>query len=98
MTNKKTRRPIRFVWKRSSKSTVLAVCAAIVTATAAILVVRSLIPNNDALREQVQQQEQENKAQQDKNDNLGSVESVEQIAQEELGMGYPDTTVIQPEN
>ena len=42
--------------------------------------------------------ERENEELQQNIDALGSVESDERIAQEELGLAYPDTVILQPES
>ena len=93
---------IRLVYKRSSRLTKLAVCAAIVLSTATLLVLRSSTldaqAKADALRDQAAQLEQENNRLEDQIDDLGSVDSVEQIAQEELGLVDPNTVIIKPEN
>lgn len=51
----------------------------------------------DALRQEAAMLEQENENLQEKINNLGSVQSVLDIAQEELGLVDPNTVVIQPE-
>ena len=93
---------IRLVYKRSSRQTKLAVCAAIILSTAALLALRSATLNAqaqaDALRDQAARLEQENDKLEDKIDSLGSIDSVEQIAQEELGLVDPTTVIINPEN
>ena len=49
------------------------------------------------LKEDAAAMEQENQDLQDKIDDLGSVQSVQDIAREELGLVDPNTIVIQPE-
>ncbi len=51
----------------------------------------------NALKEQAAQLEQENAKLEDNIDGLGSADSVEQIAKDELGLVDPDTTVVVPE-
>lgn len=50
------------------------------------------------LKEQALRLEQENAELEDKIDSVGSVNSVEQIAGEELGLVDPDSVIIQPAN
>lgn len=50
------------------------------------------------LRQEAAALEQENRELQEKIDALGSVQSVQDIAQEELGLVNPDTVLIQPEH
>ena len=92
---------IRVVFRRSSKMTKIAVCLAIVFSTVTLLVLRSATldakAQTDVLKDQAQQLEQENNALEDKIDNLGSAESVEDIAKNELGLVDPDTVIIEPE-
>ena len=93
---------IRLVYKRSSKLTKVAVCAAIALSTVTLLVLRSATldaqAKADALRDQAAQLEQENNRLEDQINDLGSVDSVEQIAQEQLGLVDPSTIIIKPEN
>ena len=102
MTIRELMRQIRLVNKRSSRTTKIAVCTAIALSTAALLVLHSAAldaqAKADAWRERAQQLEQENERLQDQIDKLGSLESIEQIAKDELGLVDPDTIVIQPEN
>ena len=93
---------IRLVYKRSNTLTKVAVCAAVVLSTAALLMLHSATldaqANRDALQQQAQQLEQEKNQLSDKIDSLGSADSVEQIAKDELGLVDPDTVIITPEN
>lgn len=93
---------IRLVYKRSSRLTKIAVCVAVLLSTAALLALRSATldaqAKADALRDQAAQLEQENDKLEDKIDNLGSLDSVGQIAQDELGLVDPSTVIIEPEN
>ena len=93
---------IRLVYKRSSKLTKVAVGAAIVLSTVTLLVLRSATldaqAKADALRDQAARLEQENNRLEDQINDLGSVDSVEQIAQEQLGLVDPSTVIIKPEN
>ena len=93
---------IRLVYKRSSKATKVAVCVAVVLSTVTLLVLRSATLNAqaqaEALRDQAQKLEQENSRLETQIEGLGTAESVEQIAQDELGLVDKDTVIIEPEN
>lgn len=102
MTVQQIMKNIRVVGARSSKLTKVAVCVAIALSAATLLVLRAATldaqAQADALKQQAQQLEQENSQLKDKIEGLGSIESVEQIAQDELGLVDPDTVIIEPEN
>ena len=93
---------IRLVYKRSNTLTKVAVCAAIVLSTAALLTLRSAAldaqADREALQQEAQRLEQEQNQLNDKLDSLGSADSVEQIAKDELGLVDPDTIIITPGN
>ena len=61
------------------------------------IVQHNLSNQTDALRREAAALEQENQDYADKIADLGSVSSVEDIAQEELGLVSPDTIIIKPE-
>ena len=102
MTIRELMRHIKLVNKRTSRATKIAVCTAVAVSLTALLVLHSAAldakAKADAWRERAQQLEQENDRLQAQIDNLGSGNSVEQIAKDELGLVDPDTIVIQPEN
>lgn len=102
MTVQEIKKNVRLVYKRSSKLTKVAVCVAIALSTVTLLVLRSATldaqAQADALKQQAQQLEQENSSLEDKIGSLGSLDSVEQIAKDELGLVNPDTVIIEPEN
>ena len=85
---------IQPVYRRSSNLMKLFVIGILIFAIVSLFVLRHEIRRmedaNAALESQAAQLEQENI------DNLGSVQSVEQIAQDELGLIDPDTVLIQP--
>lgn len=92
---------IRLVYRRSSTLTKAVVLSAIVLSMAALIAVQL---SNDAalgriqdLANQAGQLEQENQQLEENIDGLGSADSVEQIAKDELGLVDPDTVVIEPE-
>ena len=93
---------IRLVFKRSNTATKIAVLTAAVLSTVALLalhgVIRDTQEQTEALRQQAAQLEQENDALEDKIGSLGSVDSVEDIARDELGLVTPDSIVIVPKN
>ena len=92
---------IRFVYKRSKPLTKVVVLCAIVLSLVALLAIYQQLPKEealeDSLRDQASQLEQENGQLKDKIDSLGSIDSVEDIAKEELGLVDPDTVIIQPQ-
>ena len=61
------------------------------------IVQHNLSTQTDALRREAAALEQENQDYMDRIADLGSVSSVEDIAQEELGLVSPDTVIIKPE-
>ena len=94
-------RHIRLVYHRSRTLTKAAVLAALVLSMAALVtlgIARQNAKDQAAkLREQAIQLEQENVRLEQYIDDLGSVQSVERIAAEELGLVDPDTVIIQPQ-
>lgn len=102
MTAQEFRENVRFVRRRSSRLTKAAIFLAVVFATVALLVVHALTLNLQEqaqnAKDQAQQLEQENDRLEDKIENLGSLEGVEDIAKDELGLVDPDTVIIEPEN
>jgi cell division protein FtsB len=61
-------------------------------------IIRDTNDNTEALRQQAGQLLPENEKLQDKIDNLGTVDSVKQIATEEGGLVDPGTVFFTPEN
>lgn len=92
---------VRLVYRRSSNLTKVAVMAAIVLSTAALLTlhftIQSTKAQTEANRDQAAQLEQDNARLEENIDSLGSADSVEQIAGDELGLVDPDTVIIVPE-
>ena len=95
-------RNIRLVYKRSKPLTKVVVLCAIVLSMVALLTLYQLLPDMqgqiDALTDYASQLEQENSQLEDKIDSLGSIDSVEDIAKDQLGLVDPDTVIIEPEN
>lgn len=92
---------IRLVYRRSSTLAKTVVLSAIVLSTAALLTLQSAIQNvraqTEDMRSQAAKYEQSiDDLNQDIAD-LGSQDSVQQIAKDELGMVDPDTVIIQPQ-
>ena len=91
---------IRLVFQRSRTLTKVVVLVALVLSMAALLMMG--IARTDAqsrledLQDQAQQLELENNRLKQYIDEQGSVESVQRIANEELGLVDPDTVIIQP--
>ena len=91
---------IQPVYRRSSNALKIFVAVIIVFGIVGLFVLRhgiaSLEAQNAALEIQAQQLEQENAALQENISNLDTVQGVEQIARDELGLVDPDTVLIQP--
>ena len=91
---------IRLVYQRSSTLTKVLVLVAVVLSTVTLLGLRSMIletkAQNAALLDQAAQLEQENEKLEQKIDSLGSLDSVIEIARDELGLEDPDTVVLVP--
>ena len=102
MNPKKQPKPkLPVVVRSSSVALKIAVTVLIVfsmAALAALAWVRGSIRGQvENLRQEAAAIEQENRELQDKIDNLGYVQSVQDIAREELGLVDPNTVMIQPE-
>ena len=93
---------IRLVIQKSRTATVAVIVAAILFSTVALLIFNAIVQTvnaqTDALRDQAALLEQENAKLETSIDQLGSVDSVEDIAKEELGLINPDSVIIEPEN
>ena len=93
-------RRIRLVYRRTPMMIKVVVLSAIVLSTATLLTLRGGLLNaqkqNEALRDQAQQYEQENNKLEGYIDDLGSVDSVDRIAEEELDLVDPDSVIFQP--
>ena len=102
MTFREFIKTVRFVPGRSTKLTKIAVCLAITFSMVTLLALHAVTLDTrakaEALRNQAQQLEQDNDRLENKIENLGSLESVEEIAKEELDLVDPDTVIIEPEN
>ena len=91
---------IRFVYRRSNNMTKTMVIAALLFSTAALLVLHGAITAAETQLQQKRELAAKLEQERDKlNDNigsLGSAESVDQIAQDELGLMDPNSIVITP--
>lgn len=97
----KSRIKRRLVVRSSSIALKIAVAVLIVFSMAALTALAwvhgSIRDQVETLRQEAAALEQENRELQEKIDNLGSVQSVQDIAREELGLVDPNTVMIQPE-
>ena len=93
-------RKIQIVFRPSTTVLKIVVIVLIVFSTAALIALswvrQSIQVQTEDLRQEAMALEQENKDLENKIGILGSVQSVEEIAQEELGMVKPDTIIINP--
>ena len=92
---------IRLVYRRSTPLMKAVVCSAIVLSMATLLTLNLTIgtarDHTAELADQAARLERENKELKENIDNLGSADSVEQIAEDKLGLVDPDTVIIDPE-
>ena len=99
---KQTKPKFRLVMRSGSTALKIVMVVLIVFSMAALTAlawVRGSIRSQvEDLRQEAAALEQENRELQEKIDALGSVQSVQDIAQEELGLVNPDTVLIQPEH
>lgn len=93
---------VRIVYRRSSPLVKCVVLATIVLCTVTLLTLRFAIQDANTkaedLRDQAAQLEQENQKLEENISGLGTVDSVKQIAKEELGLVDPDTVIYSPNN
>ena len=93
-------RKIQIVFRPSTTVLKIVVIVLIVFSTAALIALswvrQSIQVQTQDMRNEAINLEQENAELKDKIEILGSVQSVEQIAQEELGLVKPDTVIINP--
>lgn len=91
---------IRLVYRRTPMVIKIVLLVAIVFSMVTLLTLRGQLLKTQAqiddLRQQAQQEEQKKDELSDKNEELGSVDSIDDIAQGELGLVDPDTIIIQP--
>ena len=89
---------IRLVYRRSSPLLKCIVLVAIILSTAALLTIRYSIRSSqqelEQLRNQAARLEQENQQLDQQTSELGTVDSIKQIAQEELDLVDPDAIIF----
>ena len=97
---KKSLRDIQLIVRPSTTLLKIVVIVLIVFSTAALIsmswVRQSIQARTEAIRQEAIILEQENAELADKISMLGSVQSVEQIARDELGLVNPNTVLINP--
>lgn len=95
-------RRVRIKYRRSSTLTKAVVISTIVVCMVALLVIGwridSAIADYEAKKDLAAQLEQENDKLGENIDNLGSADSIDQIAKDELGMVPGDAVVITPDD
>lgn len=94
-------RHIRLVYRRSSTLVKCVVLATIVLSTVALITLRAAVldvqAKNQELKSEAAKLEEENRTLIEDMEKVGSQDSVEKIAQEELGLVDPDSVFFVPE-
>ena len=94
-------RRIRLVYRRSSNTLKIVVIAALVLGTLSLLMLRGAILRMEQKTEELRQQaavlEQENKKLEKSISQLGTVQSVTELAEQLLGLVDPNTVIFSPE-
>ena len=92
---------IRLVYRRTSNLTKIAVAVAIVLCMGTLIALATsstaLLERTEDLREKAGILEEENRELEQKIDELGTVKSIVEIAEEELGLVQPGAVVIETE-
>ena len=92
---------LRIEWRSSSKLLKLVVAALIVFSMAALLALgwmgKGIAERTQAQKDAAAALEQENADLREKIDGVDTVQGIQNIAEEELGLVDPDTILIQPE-
>ena len=92
---------IRLVYRRTSNLTKIAVAVAIVLCMGTLIALTTsstaLLERTEDLREKAGILEEENRELEQKIDELGTVKSIVEIAEEELGLVQPGAVVIETE-
>ena len=93
-------RNVQVTFQKSSPVTKIVVICAIILCAAAMITMRlsqrSLEAQTAEMEQQAAQLIIDNEKLQDRIDDVGSVQSVQQIAQDELDMVFPDTEFFEP--
>ena len=88
----------RIVYRKSTALTKIVVVTAIVLSLAAIIMLRVTTDktreHTEAMRQQAIAQEQEARRLQQYEDEKGTVDEIQRIAREQLGLEDPDSTII----
>ncbi len=94
-------RRIRLVYRRSSTAVKCLVLATLVLSTLALMVLRAAIVQTEkeleSNRAQAIHLEQENKRLRQSISQLGTVQSITELAEQLLGLVDPDTVIFQPQ-
>ena len=94
-------RRIRLVYRRSSNTLKIVVIAALVLGTLSLLMLRGAILRMEQKTEELRQQaavlEQENKKLEKSISQLGTVQSITELAEQLLGLVDPNTVIFSPE-
>ena len=92
----------KFVYRRSNTLTKVVVASAVVLSMAALLALNLTIAaienRTDDLTDEASRLEQENQTLEENIGQLGTAESIIQIAKDLWNMVFPDTIVVQPED
>ena len=95
-------KPVKLRLRSTPRSVKIVLIVAILFATAALIALRMAITDLDNrtedLRNKAAALEQENRDLQENIGILGSVQSIIQIARDELGLVDPDTVILDPES
>ena len=95
------RKNVKVEMRSTSNVLKIVLIALIVFSMAALIALRwvhnGILAETQQKREQAAAMEGANADLQEKIDNIGSVQSIRQIAQDELGLADPDTVLIHPE-
>jgi len=94
-------RRIRLVYRRSSNTLKIVVIAALILGTLSLLMLRGAILRMEQKTEELRQQaailEQENEKLEKSISQLGTVQSVTELAEQLLGLVDPNTVIFSPE-
>ena len=94
-------RRIRLVYRRSSNTLKIVVIAALVLGTLSLLMLRGAILHMEQKTEELRQQaavlEQENEKLEKSISQLGTVQSITELAEQLLGLVDPNTVIFSPE-
>ena len=99
MARRRRKSRVRFTIRKSSRTTVIAVCAAVAIATVTLLVIHAVRNKYEAdaqaQREKIQQQLRENEELREKLKNVGTLEGIRDFAEDVLGWVDKDTVIFE---